>query len=164
MRVAFGVHSPLSRAAPTELRGEAPRDTNRRCRVRVQRIAIGGDPEFQHGPVRSPGRGAPRTHPDASEDPDIDLPTILDGFVDDLAAVIPSYLGLQATLQLDGRPVTLSVIEDADAGAARASLRLRWIRRATPTRPARSSSAPPTPAHSWTWPPTRNAGGAWTAG
>jgi hypothetical protein len=68
--------------------------------------------------------GVLRALTDALEDPDIDLPTILDGFVEDLAAVIPSYLGLQATLQLDGRPVTLSVIEDADAGAARTSLRL----------------------------------------
>ena len=60
----------------------------------------------------------------ALEDPDTDLIAILGVLVDDVAAAIPSYLGLQVTLQLNGRPVTLSVIEDADTDAARASLRL----------------------------------------
>jgi len=60
----------------------------------------------------------------ALQDPDADISTMLGVFVDDVNAAIPSYLGLQVTLQLDGAPFTLGTMEAATAGAARTSLRL----------------------------------------
>ena len=61
---------------------------------------------------------------DALDDPDTDLPAILSVLVDYLTEAVPSFLGLHMTLELHDRPFTLTAIETADAGTARASLKL----------------------------------------
>jgi len=61
---------------------------------------------------------------DALDDPGADLQAILTVLVDDLTAVVPSFLGLRMTLRLAGEPVTLNAVEPAAVKAARSSLQL----------------------------------------
>lgn len=61
---------------------------------------------------------------DALDDPGTDLSGILSVLVDDLTDAVPSFLGLQMTLELNGRPFTLNTIADGDSDAARTTLQL----------------------------------------
>ncbi|HET9648021.1 MAG TPA: ANTAR domain-containing protein [Microlunatus sp.] len=61
---------------------------------------------------------------DALDDPGTDLSGILGVLVDDLTEAVPSFLGLQMTLDLNGRPFTLNTIADGDTDAARTTLQL----------------------------------------
>lgn len=60
----------------------------------------------------------------AALDDGADLGAILSVLVDDLVAVVPSFVGLEMTVIADGAPLTLSTLTDADGGRVRASLRL----------------------------------------
>jgi hypothetical protein len=58
------------------------------------------------------------------DDPGTDLSTILDVLVDDLSAAVPSFLGLQISLHLNGYPVVLTAIDPELALTAGSSLAL----------------------------------------
>ena len=60
----------------------------------------------------------------ALDDPGIDLAAVLGDLTGDVTAAVPSFLGLNMTLLLDGRPVTLTTIDANLAAAAGASLLL----------------------------------------
>lgn len=61
---------------------------------------------------------------DALEDPGTDLQAILAVLIDDVTAVVPSFLGLRMTLQLAGEPVALTAIDPTAIWTARSSLQL----------------------------------------
>lgn len=61
---------------------------------------------------------------DALDDPGTDLQAVLAVLVDDLRAVVPSFLGLRMTLRLGGDPITLTAIDADRETAASASLQL----------------------------------------
>jgi hypothetical protein len=60
----------------------------------------------------------------ALDDQRIDLRAVVGALAADVAAAVPSFLGLTMTLLLDGRPVTVMAVEADRAAAAGASLRL----------------------------------------
>ncbi len=69
---------------------------------------------------------------EALGDPVLDLGAVLGVLTDDLLAVVPSYLGLSLTLQVDRNPVTFSFVTAATPADVRASL---WL----PLLPPRSA-------------------------
>ena len=63
---------------------------------------------------------------DALEDPGTDLQAVVTVLVDDLTEAIPSLLGLNLTITLDGDMVTLSTTEPGVPGAAAHPCMSRW--------------------------------------
>lgn len=61
---------------------------------------------------------------DALDDPVTDLQAVLDVLADDLAAAVPSYLGLTVTLYVDGNAVVFSTLDAGNTVEIRASLLL----------------------------------------
>lgn len=61
----------------------------------------------------------------ALDDPGTDLQAILEVLIDDVSAVVSSFLGLTIRLELDGFPVTVTAVEADPAPVSGASLELR---------------------------------------
>ncbi len=71
---------------------------------------------------------------EALGDPVLDLGAVLGVLTDDLLAVVPSYLGLSMTLQVDRTPVTFTFLTAAVAGDVCASLWLPLVPSGAPGR------------------------------
>jgi hypothetical protein len=61
----------------------------------------------------------------APDEPGANLNTILEDLLDDLSAVVSSFLGLTMTLSQDGMPITLTAIDNEIAITAGASVELQ---------------------------------------
>jgi hypothetical protein len=59
---------------------------------------------------------------EALDEPGTDLRAVLTVLLDDLAAAVPSFLGLTITLDVEGGPVSLTAIDPASADLAGASM------------------------------------------
>ncbi|MGS0687292.1 ANTAR domain-containing protein [Nakamurella sp. GG22] len=70
-------------------------------------------------------------------DPVLDLGAVLGVLTDDLLAVVPSYLGLSMTLQVDRTPVTFTFLTAAGCADVRASL---WLPLVPPGAPGRGGN------------------------